>query len=258
MPSLHELQRAFAKAVFAEDDTAPFGQSEPAGMPAQARMEVYRNNVFSNLSDGLGSIYSTVRALVGEEFFEHMAGRYVRQTPSRSGNLNDFGRDFARFLAGFEPVRELPYLPDVARMEWLAHEALLAGDADPMDPATLAGLSPTDYGAIRFELHPSVRLIESPYPLLRIWNLCQPESESDDAQGIDLAEGGAQLLIARPRMQVDITALRAGEYAFVSAIEQRLPFEIVCARTTSVDTDLDIGSVLQHQVLEGLITGWRR
>ncbi|HKJ09085.1 MAG TPA: DNA-binding domain-containing protein [Gammaproteobacteria bacterium] len=253
MPSLHELQRAFADAIFHDPGVVP---APPDGIPAGAPMEVYRNNVFTNLSDGLSSIYSAVHALVGEQFFEHTAGQYVLATASRSGNLNDFGADFAAFLTHFEPARGLPYLPDVARVEWLIHEALLAADADPMDPATLAELSPADYGTIRFELHPSVRLMESDYPLLRIWELCQTADDGDEQPAINLDEGGARLLVARPRLQVDMTALRPGEYAFLDAIVQGLPFETVCTRALSVDADLDIGSTIRQQVTEGLIVGW--
>lgn len=258
MPSLHELQRAFADAVFQDSASIRLQPAGPDDMPAKARMEVYRNNVFSNLTDGLASIYGAVHALVGEEFFEHAADCYIRETPSRSGNLNDFGTGFPGFLAGFGPAQGLPYLPDVARMEWLVHEALLAVDADAMDPATLAGLSPADYGAIRFELHPSARLMESDYPLLRIWGLCQPGNDTEEHKDIDLREGGVRLLVARPALQVDMTALGAGEYAFLHAILEGLPFETVCTRALSADPDLDIGSALQQQVMEGLITGWHR
>jgi hypothetical protein len=258
MPSLHELQRSFADAVFEDSAGIPLRPAGPDDMPAGARMEVYRNNVFSNLTDGLASIYGTVHALVGEEFFEHTADCYIRETPSRSGNLNDFGALFPDFLAGFQPAQGLAYLPDVARMEWLIHEALLAIDADAMDPATLAELSPADYGAIRFELHPSVRLMESDYPLLRIWELCRAGNDADEHADVDLGAGGVRLLVARPALQVDVSALGAGEYAFLHAILEGLPFEAVCTRALNADPDLDIGSALQQQVMAGLITAWHR
>ena len=53
--------------------------------------------------------------------------------PSRSGDLNDYGEDFADFLADYPHARELSYLPDVARLEWLVQIVYYAADAPTPD-----------------------------------------------------------------------------------------------------------------------------
>ena len=54
--------------------------------------------------------------------------RIALRTTSASGGLNELGGHLADFLPAFAPARELPYLADVARLEWLVHKAHYAAD----------------------------------------------------------------------------------------------------------------------------------
>ena len=67
-----------------------------------------------------------VEKLVGEGFFRYAASQFIRQYPSKSGDLNEFGYEFPEFLETFEPAAKLNYLPDVARLELAYHEAYYA------------------------------------------------------------------------------------------------------------------------------------
>ncbi|HKK14245.1 MAG TPA: DNA-binding domain-containing protein [Gammaproteobacteria bacterium] len=247
MTSLRELQRDFAGALFDE--------RSPDFTPQPARFQIYRNNVLSNLVDALASVYGAVKALVGDEFFEHAAERYARRTPSLSGNLNDFGADFGAFLATLPGASDLPYLGDVARLEWSAHLALLAPDAGPADFSALAALAPGEQERVRLRLHPSVHLLESPYPLLRIWELCQPDTPQTGA-GVSLDEGAARLLVARPRLKVEITELTPGPFALLAAVHEGQGFAVACERALEVDAGLDIPAFVQAQAAAGVIVDW--
>ena len=47
--------------------------------------------------------------------------------------VNRYGGDFAVFLTGYAPARELVYLADVARLEWAIDQANIAADAPEID-----------------------------------------------------------------------------------------------------------------------------
>lgn len=255
MPMLPELQRTFSATVLNEQDTGLICRLRATRTAPEVAVEIYRNNVFSNLTDTLADVYSAVRTLVGADFFRAAAERYIHATPSVSGNLNDYGAGFAGFLATFPPAASLPYLPDVARLEWMMHEALLAPDAEIMDLAPLTEVAPDEYGRIRFQLHPAVRLMISSYPLFRIWRLCQDNGENADT--VSLSEGGVYLLVSRPADKVEITALGAGEFALLSAIQQQHSFAEVCEQALQSDPELDVTAYLQRHVLERTVTGWQ-
>ena len=140
MPCLPELQRAFSAAL--EDA----GCAEVAAQAFRgtvernvARLAVYRGNVYANCTKALASAFPVVRKIVGEEFFEALAREFVHRHPSRSGDLNRYGDVFADFLAVFPHTADLPYLPDVARMEWLVHRAHFAEDPPALDLSFLGG-----------------------------------------------------------------------------------------------------------------------
>ena len=186
MPSLPELQRAFAAAVYADDATGPSPRRAHVRhdrFPAARHLQVYRNNVFESLVGALKAVYPVVERLVGTGFFAYAADGYIRHHPPASGNLHDFGDSFAGFLAGFEPARALAYLPDVARLEWAWHRAFHAADRAPLALERLAAVPPERYGQVRFRLHPSAQFIASDYPLLRIWEVNQPAYAGEAATG---------------------------------------------------------------------------
>src|SRR5512134_2655165 len=133
-----------------------------------ARLAIYRNNVVHNYCEALRAVFPVVERLVGEEFFGHAARRYALACPSRSGDIQAFGESFPEFLAALPGAAGLPYLRDTARLEWLVHEAFHAAEHPGVDLELLAGVPAERYPELRFALHPSCRLLASPYPVHRI------------------------------------------------------------------------------------------
>jgi hypothetical protein len=126
-----------------------------------------------------------------DAFFFEAARQYARRHPSASGDLNEYGAELARFLAGYEHAAGLAYLPGVARLEWACHESSRAADAEPFDFTGLARVSPDGFAGIRFALHPAVRLVRSRHPIASIWRANQP-----DRDGTPERTEGAEFVVA--------------------------------------------------------------
>jgi hypothetical protein len=154
------LQGEFARGLL---DRVP----SVAGLTAGHRFAVHRNNVYAGLVGVLQARYPVIERLVGEEFFGAAAQAFITASPPSSPVLLVYGEGFAAFLAGFEPAACLPYLPDVARLEWLRHAAFHAADCLPLTAADLAPAAGREEELI-FEVHPSLGLISSPFPALSI------------------------------------------------------------------------------------------
>ena len=156
-----------------------------------------------------------MQRLVGDAFFRAMAAAFVSEELPASPLLLDYGEGFAPFIDAFEPADRLPYLGDVARLEWARQQAYHAADAEPLDPQRLAEVEPAQLGELRLLLHPSLRLCESRWPILDIW-----ETNTRDAQPrrVDLDAGDQQLLVLRPRAQVNQQLLPAGAAGFLRQI----------------------------------------
>ena len=250
MPSLPELQRAFAAAVYAGDEA--IARHVCGGrFPAERHLQVYRNNVFESLVGALKAVYPVVERLVGAGFFAYAADGYIRHHPPASGNLHDFGDSFAEFLAGFEPARGLVYLPDVAQLEWAWHRAFHAADRTPLTIERLAAVPPEQYGQLRFRLHPSAQLIASDYPLLRIWEVNQPAYAGDVT--VNLADGGVRLLVVRRELEVVIESLGAGDDALLRAFAAGQRFEDASTAALAAQLDYDLAAALRRHVASAVI-----
>jgi hypothetical protein len=212
---LAEVQQAFAAALRDPQRPIPRGCVDPDGNTDAKRFAVYRNNVASSLIDCLAEGYPAVRRLLGEEYFRETARMYAAQNLPRSPVMLEYGDGFPVFLEQFEPLAELPYLADVARIERAWLEAYHAAEAAPLDPAALAEVPADRAGDLCLTLHPSVRLVRSPFPALSIWHTNIADAE---VQPIDLEALGEDVLVARPQADVQARTLPAGGAVFLDAV----------------------------------------
>ncbi|HTS54805.1 MAG TPA: DNA-binding domain-containing protein [Burkholderiales bacterium] len=256
MPSLPELQAAFERAMIGRDER-PLADSivSGRGLDAQARIDVYRNNVLENYRAALREVYPVVLALVGEPFFQTAAAAYAERYPSQSGDLNDFGAEFGDFLARWPPAAQHAYLPDVARLEWATERCFHAADAAPLDLRALAAVPQDVLPTLRFELHPASRIVCSPYPILRIWEVNQPGFSGD--QSVDLRAGGDAVLVIRRGETVELERLSAGERALLQAIAADRPLAQAYAQAEEAEPGLDLAALLRRHVLGRTLVAFR-
>ena len=257
MLGLRELQLGFAAAVLdgAEGDFDRHVRG--AGSSGARRLQVYRNNAALGLTGALEAVYPVVRRVVGEKFFRYAVAQYIAGHPSRSGDLHEFGECFPSFLQSFDPVAELTYLPDVAQMEWVYHQVFHAAGHPPLDLAALARVPAERQGDLRFELHPAARLLESAYPILRIWQVNQDDYAGDSA--VDLREGGIKLLIVRREsLEIEFCPLEDGEFDLLRALAGDIDFATACERAMAAHPTFDLPTRFGRHVLQGALVAFHQ
>jgi hypothetical protein len=251
MYGLHELQRDFARSVL-HGGIAVGNRIRPNGLTAARRLAVYRNNTFMGLTEALRDGYPVVHRLVGDGFFNGLASAYVARHPPQSGCLLEYGGHFPAFLAEYPPAHGLPYLADVARLEWLWQVAFHEAGADGLDLTALAGVPAECHGELRLRLHPTSRLMVSDYPVLRIWEANQEGFAGDDR--ISLQDGGCRLLLYRPGLKVEIHALDMGEYPFLAALSEQATLAEALEQAFQVEGRFDLAAKLGYWFERGLFT----
>lgn len=254
MPSLSELQRGFAAAtLFGERAALSALGIVAGGLDAAARLAIYRNNVLGNYRKALGATYPVVRALVGAAFFGAAIEAFVHAHPSTRGDVNRYGGELARFLATYPPARSLPYLPDVARLEWAIDQAGIAADAPHLDLAALAAVPLDELSRLHFRLHPSARLLVSPYPVFSIWQVHQAGHEDER---VDLGAGGDALLVLRVASTVGVERLSRGCHAFLLALGHNLALADAVDHAVAADAAFQLGEALKRHVAAGAIVAF--
>ena len=247
--TLAAMQAEFAAAL---KDPAP--DAAPSGLsgPARRRFRVYRNNVRVALIEALTAAYPAVRRIVDERFFEEMALAYVSGRPSAARTLNFYGADFAGFVAGFPPARDLLYLADVARLERAVLESLHAADSPALDPAALAALG-TGVATARLVPHPATRLVRSSWPIARIWQA----NAGDFAPGGELViaadAGGA--LVVRPALSIGVEALDPAGCAFAGTLLAGGDPMTAEAEAAELDGDFDVVPAFRKLLAAGAFAG---
>lgn len=249
--SLRTLQQAFAADLHREDLANLHGLVVDGEMSSERRMNVYRNNFRASLSTVLADTFPVVRKLVGADFFRHIFDEYVRDHPVRSGDAREFGRHLSEFLVGFESTSMLPYLVDVARLEWLYHVVFHASSATPFEQDTVARLVPADFPNLTFELGSACRLLHSPYPVFRIWEVNQEGYVGGGRT--NLTEGPQTVLVLRPKSAVELWRLTRAESTFVGALRAGHCLGRATEMTVLLDLEFDLKTVLEKFVRSGAL-----
>jgi hypothetical protein len=247
MPATFET--SFADALLRPDQPVPPGVVAHDSVAPVRRFAVYRNNVVAGLGRTLQRRFPAVERIVGEEFFAAMARMFVMQRPPRSPLLATYGDEFPGFIEAFEPAREIPYLPDVARLEAARTRAYHAADAMPIDINRLSTLAADALGDLSLALHPSVEVVRSLFPIVTIWAMNsgeQPLGAIDDW-------GGEDALIARPNLEVEIRKLPPGGAAFLLALAGGLPVCEAVAVGLADDPGFDLTAHLVGLIGSGLV-----
>ncbi|MGR9045734.1 MAG: HvfC/BufC N-terminal domain-containing protein [Gammaproteobacteria bacterium] len=250
MNRLLDVQRHFSDFVW-RGQKSDWSGIAPNGIDPEQRLAIYRNNTLLGLTEALRGVYPVIDRLVGEAFFNRLARDFISRHRPKTGCLLSYGVQFPAFLEGFRGVADLPYLADTARLEWCCHEVFHEADAAGLDVAALARVPASAYGELHFSLHPTVRLMESAYPVLRIWQVNQTGVDDDI---IELNEGGCRLLVFRSGLDVEVMSLDTNEYRFLSGMRSDLTISEIVAEIVAGNPDFDVTAMLQLCLSKPLLT----
>jgi hypothetical protein len=238
--ALPDLQRAFADHLGGIERAELVALVAGDTIPAASRLDVYRHHVRHSLAAALATNFSTVQALVGEGFFRGLAGAFVEQSMPTQPVLSEYGASLPDFIAGYEPARDLPYLADVARLDWALDCAFQAPHVEGLGASDLATIEADRLPSMSLSLTPGAALITSRFPLGRIWRAGQPDA---DAAPVDLESGGTRLLILRRPDDAAFVEMSTAEAAFVAALVDGRPIEAAAEAAFQADGAFDLSTV---------------
>lgn len=249
--SLADRQHSFGAALLDNRLPAPQGLVGPDGQPSARRFAVYRNNVMVGLIDALSDAFPVVQRLVGDAFFRAMAGVYARLEQPTSPILLNYGAGFPDFLTVFPPLKALPYVADVARIERAWVEAYHAAEAPSADVSPLLQMSPAEMGMQHFRFHPSTRLLRSAHPAFSIWQANRPGQNAETPEMV-----AQDCLILRPDADVCATCLSPGVAAFLLALMAGETLSRAATAGFLATPHFEFAKALSALLLSGALTGW--
>jgi hypothetical protein len=251
---LNEAQELFRRTMLAPPEAvknpdaalAALFSTPPEVLPE--RLEIYRTNVVSSLTDAMLATYPLVMKLTGEEFATAMMRSCMLANPPREACLARYGDALSDFIGGFTPAAGLPYLSDVARLEWAMNEAHYAADDAPLTVVDLQGVPADRMADLNLRLRSSARLVSSRWPLKSIRDFCQTFDEEKSGV-LDLEGCGCHLLVFRPDLAVEAVSLEPDEFAFLESLTQDKSLGAAIQNTMKDHPAFDLGKALQRYLV---------
>jgi len=166
----------------------------------EARLDIYRNNYYASFEEVLRETYSSVNQIVGEEFFNALSAAYIRQHPPQHAAMIYLGENFSDFIKHFEHTQSLPYLADLALLDWHRQLAYHAAEAEPLAPEFFQKTDNSTLSNSLLQLHPSTNLLKSEFAIFTIWDSLTNTNLNDSTP--ILYDTPETLLTVRPDTEV--------------------------------------------------------
>ena len=245
-------QRCFAEALLDPEQACPPGLITWNASDPARRFAVYRNNVIVSLVDALADTFAVTQDLVGEAFFRAMARVFAYANPPTSRLLVFYGETFPDFIERFPPAASLPYLADVARLEFLRLRAYHAADVAPVRSEDIvAVLADEDkLPDLGLALHPSLAVLDSAVAVVSLWAVHQ--GVGDLATLVpDVPETA---LVVRDGLDVEVMSIPRASGVFIAAVKRGATLGDAMAAAQSVDPDFDATLPLALLIQKSAIT----
>lgn len=271
---LHDTQAALIAVIFKSPkqtqhnaqalQTAATLVRNQGELTAEQRLSIYRGSVHGILTQALEATYPVCRALVGENFFSKMCTVFIDQSPPTSPYFHEYGETLADFLQSFPPTQSLPYLVDMAHLEWARHSAWQQQNQTASDFTQLATLSADEQLACQFQLPQSAQLLSSPYAIHDLWQAHQPHQSCQSTrhnENNSVAVDFSQLTIDKPcdclvwrsARSIQQQALNTAQTQFLQAVQQQKTLAELAAQFTE-----QLPSLLSESIQAGWIHAFQR
>ena len=233
------LQKNFANHIFNKADKKILSQIFHSEHEALERLNIYRNNILGNFESVLNSIFPITKKILGAEKFEELSQKYYRKFPSKSGDLNEYGKDFPKILKSREPL----YLKDLAQLELLYHQTFFVKKTKKFDLKSFKKILPENLANLIFILDPATSLLTSKFAIFSIWK--------SEKKITNYAKSQSMLIYANK-----ILKLNEEEFLFLSEIKKQKKLYEIYKTLCKKNKKTNIGKLINHFITNGVITNW--
>jgi hypothetical protein len=217
-------------------------------------LNCYQSNAHAVAERALSAAYPVVTAILSTDSMAQLARALWHTHPPQRGDLTQWGDTLAAFMANSPQLADLPWLADVANVEWALH--LAEGAADQWaDLTTLALLAEADPDHLTLRLAPGLQVLRHSHAVVAV---VQAHRQPDEAtQAAALAALGdpwcpqqaEQALVWRVGHQpAQVRAVTETAATFLAALQAGLPL------LPALDScELDFATWLPEAVQQGIV-----
>lgn len=202
-------QQMLVRALWGDARPGAVGGWMRDGARFERGLRAYRAHAGALAERALGAAFPTVAQLLGDGSFAKLARAFWHADAPQRGDIAQWGAALPEFVAADAQLADLPYLADVARLDWAVHRAEQAADGGGAAQG-LPLLGAHDPAALRLALAPGTALLASAYPVVTLYHAHRSQAADRFAPAREaLAAGRAETALVR----------RCGWAAAVSALD---------------------------------------
>ncbi|WP_321392187.1 DNA-binding domain-containing protein [Emcibacter sp.] len=249
---LHKLQDKFKLFVLTGEADKLARHVKRTDRHADERLMIHFNNSRITLIDALADNFPVLCRLVGQSFFHQLAASYVKEHLPVTPVLAEYGHTLPEFIGGRRELENYGYLVDIARLELAWNRAIHSRDATPIDQEDLAVVNLEQPEGLVFHFLPSLELVSSNFPLLKIWQ--DNQQDEDPRDNINLDEGPDHIILCRPQWQVTAFSVERNIFEFTNVLRRGNSLGDALLKVTDQQTGFDLSRALAFIFSNGLVT----
>ncbi|WP_162917502.1 HvfC/BufC family peptide modification chaperone [Dongia deserti] len=238
---LADLQGAYRHYLLTGDSAQLAPAIVADAFDGAERLGIYRNNFLVGLSEALKANFPVTLHLLGRDFFEQAARRFVLARPPRRPCLFEYGAEFPGYLSDLPELGALPYVSEVARFEFARIASYNAAVERYVSPDTLANLPPDQLEALPIRRAQHAQVVPVKAPVAELWKAHQVPDP--DLSVIDMTARPQVLLVCRPDRALVVRELDAPAAQFLAAVQDETQLGAAAAQCGAED-DMALGRII--------------
>ena len=245
---LSDIQQSFLDSVFEENKSLDF--ILPTHSNHEDTIKIYKDTIDAQLINTLKIVFPICESMLGEDFFSAMAYQYIKDYPSQSSNLNEYGKHMPIFMKSFNPLEDYPYFSDIAVMEY-NYDEISRVPFTNIEDKDLSNFDESQYNSLIFKPVESLRLFSSLNKVAQIWKMYK----DDDIKEINIYGETTYYMIYKVYYQAHVIEITYDEYEFLNASKQDLCLEEIVEKYPTIIDNLGnvIASILQNKVIQDIL-----
>lgn len=241
---LNQLQSQFSDALLYKNDLLSAQIKHKQEFSNNQLLQIHRNNFIMGVTESLSASYQHTLALVGEEFFNAVARQFILQNPPGENNMMTYGDGFSDYLSTLEQLTSLPYVPEMARFEWLLEETANSPlQTSLLDVNQLASIEPEQHEQIIFYTGTDVRLFQSKQNIELLYKMIL----NGNIEAQDLNIPCYMALKKQIDFSVELISLTHDEFVLLQQIQQNKSLQEI----QPIELHQHLSSLLQKHLLNG-------
>lgn len=85
------------------------------------RLAIYQTSILASRTAALSRLFPCCKKIVGDDYWQFLISAFIKKYPSKEADITASGADLSEFMTLHEVHTHVPYLADMAHLEWAWH-----------------------------------------------------------------------------------------------------------------------------------------